>query len=82
MNSRKEVMCPKCQKPIDYLINYCNNITEEYIFTLRDGEPYYEQTDRFSGLDSETIYVCPECLEELFTDEEDAIKFLKGCGDD
>jgi len=64
--------CPKCDVEIDYLHYY-----EERGFTIEidaEGKPIYEEkTERGCGK-----YECPECAEELFDNEEDAIKFLKG----
>jgi predicted RNA-binding Zn-ribbon protein involved in translation (DUF1610 family) len=62
--------CPKCGEEIDHLINYCRG-WEMFAF---DGEEY-EYIDSF-GVD-ESEYACPECDETLFTDEEEASKFLK-----
>jgi len=71
--------CPKCGKEIDYLWNY-SAVWEEYKLTIgRDGYEQYEFIDDSApvdGIDDE--YVCPECHEVLFTDEEDAVNFLKG----
>jgi len=70
-------VCPKCGKKIDFLINYVRNITEEFRTTLNNrGEPEYEYVDTFlSGSDS--VYACPECDEDLFDSEEEAVEFLK-----
>jgi predicted RNA-binding Zn-ribbon protein involved in translation (DUF1610 family) len=70
--------CPKCGKEIDFLKNYVSNTTEEFNFSLNDkGEPVYEYVDALT-YGSNSVYACPECGEDLFTNEEDAIEFLKG----
>ena len=69
--------CPECGKEISYLVNYVSNITEKFTFTVSDrGEPEYEYVDTYS-FGSESVYVCPVCDEELFANEEEAIKFLR-----
>lgn len=68
--------CPKCQKEIDSLSNYCTGITEVYDFTVDQlGEPNYEHVDTIREM-TENEWACPECDETLFLREEDAIKFL------
>jgi predicted RNA-binding Zn-ribbon protein involved in translation (DUF1610 family) len=69
-------VCPKCGKKIDYLMNYCKDVVEAYVFEIKDGEPEYSHVDTYYSGDSE--YACPECGETLFYDEESAERFLKG----
>jgi hypothetical protein len=63
--------CPKCGKIINYLINVVSG-WKNYIF---DGKNYEE--DKFESDGVLNIWVCPECEEELFDSEEEAIEFLK-----
>ena len=65
--------CPKCGKEITYLKHYQ---TCEVGWDF-DGEDYNNQ-DFIDGTDPE--YTCPECDQTLFTNEEDAIEFLKNSG--
>jgi len=68
--------CPKCGEDIDYLINYCKK-PACFIFEVNEkGYPAYSlESEAENYVDEE--YVCPECDEVLFTDEQDAIKFLR-----
>jgi hypothetical protein len=68
--------CPRCGKEIDYLINVCEE-TAKYVFSFDGGKgcDYYFD-DSWPG--DWSVFQCPECDEELFTNEEDAKKFLKG----
>jgi predicted RNA-binding Zn-ribbon protein involved in translation (DUF1610 family) len=73
--------CPNCGKEIDFLKNYVSNATDEFNFSLNDkGKPVYEYVDTLAMSESEddNIYACPECGQTLFTNEKDAIEFLKG----
>jgi transcription initiation factor IIE alpha subunit len=69
--------CPKCGKEIDFLKNYESNATLEYNLSLDiEGEPQYEYVDTLFAGDS--VFACPECGEDLFSNEEDAVAFLQG----
>jgi len=65
-------ICPKCKEEIDYLLAYTE---KKYTLELNDKEEvvYEEQGE----VDYPTSFECPECLEEIFTDEAEAIGFLK-----
>ena len=68
--------CPKCGAEINYLINYCK---KPVCFTFEVNERgypvYHLDSEAEDYVDDE--FVCPECEEVLFTDEKDAIEFLK-----
>lgn len=68
-------ICPKCGKEIDYLRSFCKQ-SAEYTLQLRNGEPDYEHLSSADFYEDEE-FACPECDEILFTDEEEAIEFLK-----
>ena len=62
--------CPKCGKEIDYL-HYWENALNTAKF---DGEHYHD----WDTVETyEYGYECPECGFPLFSNEDDAIKFLK-----
>jgi len=71
--------CPKCGKEIDYLRDF-SPVWEEYKLTINEnGVVHCEFVDGGIPMDDkDDEYECPECHEVLFTDVEDAIKFLKG----
>jgi hypothetical protein len=65
--------CPKCNKEIEYLEFYAD---QKCIFSLDyQGKPDYEEVPDFS---TDVHYDCPECLEEVATEESDAIDILNG----
>jgi len=67
--------CPKCGKEIDYLRNYSQS-TGHFIVTLtKNGFLDYEH-DSDSDYDT-GVFCCPECDEELFSTEKEALAFLK-----
>ena len=66
--------CPKCKKEIEQLRNYCQG-ENVYSLWLEGNDIQYDLKD-FIGR-NENEYCCPECHEVIFTDEEEAIKFLK-----
>ena len=71
-------ICPKCKKEIGGLISVENaEITQRFCVIEHMGEisPEYEDVDR--DFDGHPKYYCPECDEELFKDEDEAIEFLK-----
>ena len=68
--------CPKCGAEIDHLINW-SEAEQKFILRLTEkGTPNYEYVDTVPKDRNE--YECPKCHEVLFTDEEEAIKFLRG----
>jgi predicted RNA-binding Zn-ribbon protein involved in translation (DUF1610 family) len=69
--------CPKCGKTIEFLKDYMTGVTQVFYFSLNDdGSPDYCDDELIleGGRDE---FACPECGETLFTNEEDAINFLK-----
>ncbi len=68
--------CPKCGKEIDCLRNFQSG-ENAYDFYVEDGDTHYE-LDEFQPDNNINDYECPECSETLFTDEEEARKFLLG----
>jgi len=64
--------CPKCKSNIKYLHAYTE---KKFNFRIsKDGKT--EIQELWEG-DYLTSFECPECQEELFKYESDAIKFLK-----
>ena len=72
----KIIKCPKCKEEIDELYNYQSG-EEKSRFFLNGDEPNYDAID-FIGLGKTNDFECYKCGEILFTNEEDAIAFLKG----
>lgn len=70
------VKCPKCKKEIEEL-TYASKVEVSQTFGVDDGKPTYSEMDDY-GNHSNEEYVCPECNQTLFTDEDKAIEFLKG----
>ena len=71
------VICPKCNKEIDYLNSYQSGEEHSKLY-IEDGEADYDFDGKGFQPDSKVNeYECPECLEVLFTSEEEAVKFLK-----
>ena len=66
------VVCPKCKKVIDTLINWVSGENKYYYH----DENY--EFDEFVANGKANDYECPECSEILFKDEKKAKKFLKG----
>jgi len=70
--------CPKCGKEIDYLRDF-SPMWQEFKMTIdKIGDAHYELVDNSTPMDRDDEYICPECGEVLFTDEEEAVKFLEG----
>ena len=63
--------CPECGTNIDHLIWY-EKVWQKARFDGKD----YQGWDIVSVL--EGYYACPECGADLFSDEEEARKFLEG----
>lgn len=67
------VKCPICKAKIDCLSAYSQAV--ECLSLDGKGEPNFSGLDY---LDGHTDFECPECHEELFKFESEAIAFLKG----
>lgn len=65
--------CTKCGEDLDYLDNWQSG---EMWYKLRNDGKYEEVS--FDVDFKKNDFECPECGEILFTDEEKALKFLKG----
>ena len=71
--------CPKCGKEIDYLVDYSPAWQKYEMRIDKNGDAHYEFVDDSLPIDTiDDEYECPECGEVLFTDEEEAVKFLRG----
>lgn len=68
--------CFKCNKEIKYLKAYSEVVNNFEID--EQGNSYCFGNDHLEGF---LNFECPECCEELFTDEIQATKFLKGEGE-
>lgn len=73
---KNKIVCPKCGKEIDELVHWQTCEVKYRFYLDENGEEYYEQTNIAGG--DEPEYDCPLCGSKLFTDEQDAAKFLKG----
>jgi len=67
--------CPKCGKEIYHLLNIREEIAK-YVLSYDGGEKRYFFADSWQG--DWSVFKCPRCHEDLFDNEEDAIKFLDG----
>ena len=65
--------CPHCKEEIKHLKAY-SEIVDIFEWDDEAGKPYCYGNDYIEGF---TSFECPECNEELFTDEAEAITFLK-----
>ena len=65
--------CPRCGTEIDHLKNWRNG----GMMRSLDSDGSYSDED-FCPNDNTNYFDCPECDKTLFTDEQEAIKFLKG----
>ena len=70
--------CPKCQSEITYLRLYEEAEVLYHLTTDGDGLPDYDQRDIIISGEGNQSIECPECQEELFNDEMEAIRFLNG----
>jgi len=66
------VKCPECNKEIDWLKAYSKT---KHKFKVVGNECLTEEISQGDYLMS---FECPECDEELFTDEAEATEFLMG----
>ena len=69
------IRCPKCNKEIDWLKNYQSG---EMYYMFSDNNPNYYEEQEFQSDYKVNDYECPMCSETLFTDEDKALKFLRG----
>lgn len=65
--------CPECGNEIGYLKNY---VSGEKIFLFYPDGEYSE--DGYVDDEKTNDYECPECQKTLFTDEQEALDFLRG----
>lgn len=66
--------CPKCGKEIYELIHAYTEVVE-FIFTVgEDGKPRWDFDESYP--DEDMGFMCPECHEVLFKDEDEAARFL------
>ena len=66
------IKCPKCNKQIDKLVT---EITTVSYLSLDGTDALYTDGDYLEP--SDDYYNCPECDAKLFSNEEDAMSFLK-----
>ena len=67
--------CPKCNEEIEHLVSFLKGEQKDYFKADENAEPEYEWKDFIT--DYENIdFECPECKDVLFTNEEEALKFL------
>ena len=71
------IRCPKCNKEIDWLKNYQSG-EMYYMFSVESNGMGDYDGQEFQPDDKGNDYECPHCAETLFTDEDKALKFLKG----
>lgn len=71
----KKVRCPKCGKAIKTLENVQSGTAT---WTMNNKGGYNQDTMLFDSDGSINDWICPECNEALFTNEEEAINFLQG----
>jgi len=68
--------CPECEAEIDHLLNYCDKTVVFIMEINKNGYAEYIKDEELEGY-TEGEYCCPICKEQLFTNEKDAIAFLK-----
>lgn len=74
------MQCPECKKEIKHL-EHEESVFVFYKATLdKNGDIKYSKRPLYSEpeTDCEGAFICPECKQELFYNEQDAIKFFKG----
>lgn len=67
--------CPKCGKEIEELRNYSAR-TDSFAVTLTKSG-YLDYAHLNDSDYDDGVFCCPECDEELFSTEKEAITFLK-----
>lgn len=77
------VTCPKCGKEIYILKEWSTQVQGLEMTLGEDDEPQWDNLTTVyeaeaHGLYNETMYDCPECGATLFTDMDEAVKFLRG----
>lgn len=73
------VKCPKCGEDIGYLRDFSPTWREFRLTIGENGLADYEDVGNDCSMDSkEDEYGCPKCGQILFTNEEEALNFLKG----
>jgi uncharacterized protein YbaR (Trm112 family) len=73
------VTCPKCKKPLKYLVKYDIFCADECGFEVYSNNKVYENyMGEVSYYSSEYICPHPECRAVLTLCKEEAIKILKG----
>jgi phage FluMu protein Com len=72
----RKVRCPKCDEEIDYLLV----ITKDSgVLRIKRDKPEYEWNSDIYGDGVMTFeFKCPRCLEVIFTDCDEAERFLMG----
>ena len=68
--------CPKCNKEINSLKNIQSG-SLDYDLSVNEDETLHYESGDFLTDDNVNDFCCPECLEVLFSNEEEAVKFLK-----
>ena len=70
-------ICPKCKEIIEYLSYSSCNYRGGTISIDEKGFEEYEEDGNLDLINQDITFNCPECNEELFTDDDEAISFLK-----
>lgn len=71
--------CPKCKKEIDYLFSD-EAVWARYEARVEGNDLEYGEMKEIVDVydDRAQQFICPECNETLFENQEEAINFLKG----
>lgn len=72
-SNKKVVLCPKCNKEIDYIDNIISGMN---YYPLRKTGNYGKPN--FNGDDDICWYCCPNCHEEIASSHDDAVRLLNG----
>jgi|GEM_PF-2400571 len=67
--------CPSCKKVIDSLDYHALEDSGTYSLYIDEGRVVVKYEDGLEGL-SMRLFLCPECKNLLFTNYDDAVKFL------
>lgn len=70
--------CPNCKKEINELVHIRSGWTNQNCGYNFNSETLDYDSFEFSGDDNVCHYDCPECEAELFSNEQEVIKFFKG----
>ena len=73
----KKIYCPKCQDETTSLLHIRSGWVNQECF-LNDNEKLDYDNYEFNEDGNISLYNCPLCDAELFTNEEEALKFLRG----